>query len=203
MTVEAVPMPHRMKQRVVQEYSDMFLIDDLIETGTYAGEMIDACRYFFKSIVSIELSRPHYEEASKLFSGRRYIRLYHGDSGAVLPEILKQVAAPRVFWLDGHYSGESTAKGELNTPILKELDAIFSHEVLSHVILIDDARCFNGEDDYPALSDLEIEVRRRRPDLAWSVRDDIIRIHTLRRPSSPGKRIRQKLVRKARSWSRR
>ena len=73
----------------------------------------------------------------------------HGDSGEILPELLNNINEPILFWLDGHYSAGNTSKGSLNTPIIKELVTIFQHPIKQHIILIDDARLFNGADDYP------------------------------------------------------
>jgi hypothetical protein len=44
-----------------------------------------------------------------------------------------------MFWLDRHYSGGFTAKGEKDCPIIEELDAISNGSHLKHSILIDDA----------------------------------------------------------------
>jgi hypothetical protein len=45
------------------------------------------------------------------------------------------------------------------------------------VILIDDARCFTGENDYPTLDELKSFVAERKPNHKFSVEHDIIRIH--------------------------
>jgi hypothetical protein len=82
-----------------------------------------------------------------------------------------------LFWLDGHYSGGITAKGPLDTPIVKELDSILNHSVTGHVILIDDARCFVGENDYPTIDELREILHTERPRWVFEVKDDIIRIH--------------------------
>ena len=100
-----------------------------------------------------------------------------GDSSKVLPELLDKIKKPCLFWLDGHYSGGITGKGDLNTPILNELKSIFSHQIKDHVILIDDARCFTGEEDYPTIKALKEFVIKNRPDWVFEVRNDIIRIH--------------------------
>lgn len=86
------------------------------------------------------------------------------------------MTGPVLFWLDGHYSGGITAKGGLDTPVCAELDAILDHPVHTHVIRIDDARCFDGISDYPQLDKLVEQVRLRRPDMAVEVSHDMIRI---------------------------
>ncbi|MCG2740183.1 MAG: hypothetical protein L6300_08080, partial [Syntrophaceae bacterium] len=79
--------------------------------------------------------------------------------------------------LDSHYSGGETAKGKQETPIRRELLHIFSHPIAGHVILIDDAHCFDGTRDYPSLGELKNIILAARPSWVFEVRDDIIRSH--------------------------
>jgi hypothetical protein len=177
------PPPHVLKQRVVREYARRFSLDTLVETGTYVGTMVDAMKTTFKEIFSIELDRSLYEAAREKFSGFQHIHIVQGDSGEVLPDIINHLTRPCLFWLDGHYSGGITSKGQLETPVSKELESILQHPLASHVILIDDARCFTGQNDYPTIEELRDYLRRARPQWAFEVRDDIIRIHEQRNVS--------------------
>ena len=110
---------------------------------------------------------------------KRYpkIQIVQGDSGEKLPEVLHHISEPILFWLDGHYSGGFTARAALDTPVADELRTIFAHPVKNHIILIDDARLFNGTDDYPTIEELEMLVHSFRPDYQISVRHDVIRAH--------------------------
>ena len=105
-----------------------------------------------------------------------HINILRGDSSKVLPIILSKIDKPALFWLDGHYSAGITAKGDLNTPILKELKLILNHKIKKNIILIDDARCFVGKDDYPTIAELESFVKKINPNLSFKNEDDIIRI---------------------------
>jgi hypothetical protein len=78
--------------------------------------------------------------------------------------------------LDGHYSAGITARGDLDTPIMAELSAICDHPIDGHVILIDDARCFTGEDDYPTVDEVRDFVASRKPDHGFELALDIMRI---------------------------
>ena len=176
-----LPPPHIVKQLAVKEYAALFGLRVLVETGTYYGEMVEAMRKTFDRLYSIEIDQGFYEEALDAFGRFTNIRIIKGDSGEVLPSILPEVKQPCLFWLDGHYSGPETGKGLLDTPITKELQQIFLHPIREHAILIDDAREFTGEGDYPSLDRLREFVRNSRPDWIFEVRDDIIRIHP-RRP---------------------
>ena len=172
-----IPPPHLIKQETVKEYARKFSIQILIESGTYLGDMVFAMKNIFSEIHSIELDTNIYAKTKKRFANIENIHIIQGDSSKVLPELLTLINQPCLFWLDGHYSGGITAKGVLNTPILNELKSIFSHKITDHVILIDDARCFTGEEDYPSIKDLRNFISREKPSWVFEVKDDIIRIH--------------------------
>jgi len=172
-----VPPPHAVKRREVKTYAQQHACRILVETGTFLGEMVSAMRPHFARIVSIELSPKLFRRAQRKFASDRRVSIIQGDSGKVLSSVLKEIAEPCLFWLDGHYSEGITAKGDRETPILQELEHIFQHPVENHVILIDDARCFNGTRDYPTLAQLERFMRERRPGWQFEVSDDIIRFH--------------------------
>ena len=171
-----VPIPHWVKQQAIKQYAKQFSLNVLVETGTYLGTMINATKDNFHHIYSIELDHELYVRAQKRFARFPHITLFKGDSSDVLPVILRQISSPALFWLDGHYSGGITAKGTLDTPIMQELRHILEHPVNGHVILIDDARDFTGQHDYPLLEELDNYVRSHFSDHIVEVRDDMIRI---------------------------
>ncbi|MDP8217189.1 MAG: hypothetical protein P9M03_00485 [Candidatus Theseobacter exili] len=172
-----IPVPDVIKQKTVKEYAKIFSVETFIETGTYLGDMVDAVRDTFKKIYSIELDKTLYEQAKKKFSKHRNILILHGDSSKVLPVILADISEPCLFWLDAHYSKGITAKGDFNTPIMQELNCILDHFVEGNIILIDDAREFNGFNDYPTLEELKKCILKKCPDWKFDIQDDIIRIH--------------------------
>jgi len=171
------PPPHIIKERVIREYAQKFRTRTLIETGTYLGQMVHAMKNSFDRILSFELDWALYEEANRRFAPYNHISIVHGDSGEILGDFLASINKPCLFWLDGHYSGGITAKAALETPVRRELEHIFDHPVSKHVILIDDARCFTGENDYPTLQELQEFVLQKRPHWKFKVENDIIRIH--------------------------
>lgn len=172
-----IPPPAPVKQAVVRRYAKQFSIRSFVETGTLVGDMVYANKSIFRKIFSIELDDSLYERAKERFSQYAHISIIHGDSGEVMPTVLNKVGGSCLFWLDGHYSGGITAKGKLETPIVRELYAILHHHILDHVILIDDARLFLGQGDYPTIDELKEIVLRQRPGWVFEVEDDIIRTH--------------------------
>jgi hypothetical protein len=171
------PPPHIMKQKTIEDYARRFSLRILIETGTYQGDMVDAMKNSFTRIFSIELGEDLHKQAKERFHNNKHISIIHGDSGEVLPDILVGIKEPCLFWLDGHYSEGITVKGQTETPIAQELEHILDHPVNGHVILIDDARCFIGENDYPTIDELKDRILQRHPTLIFEAENDIIRIH--------------------------
>jgi hypothetical protein len=171
----AGPPPHFVKLGVLRSYARRFDLQVLVETGTYLGDTVAALRDDFRSIITIELDAGLAQAAARRFQGDGRIKVLEGDSGILLPRVLERLQSPALFWLDAHYSGGVTAGSEAN-PILRELRCVMTSDLRGHVILIDDARLFDGTDGYPTLS----HVRRLVSEYeAWemSVAEDIIRIH--------------------------
>jgi len=174
-------MPNYGKQQTVIEYIKRFKPQVFIETGTYKGKMVYAVMPYIDNIYTIELSEFHFERAQNRFAGYPNIKIIQGQSGEVIPELMKNINQNCLFWLDAHYSGGSTAKGETETPIIPEMECILNHtRAEDHVILIDDARCFTGEGDYPAIEALKSFILDIHPSWVFEVKDDIIRTHSNR-----------------------
>ncbi len=167
--------PHPVKLMVIGSYLKRFSINSFVETGTNLG---DTLGYFARKGIwctSIELSKDLYQAACTVFKARRNVRLVQGDSSQRLPELLEEIDKPVLFWLDGHYSSGLTASAKIHTPISAELKAILDHPIKQHVILIDDARYFDGANDYPHLDDL-LRVIREDGSYGVEVSTDIIRL---------------------------
>ena len=116
-----VPPPHVVKKKAIKKISSKFGLKIMVETGTYYGEMIYAMRNKFQNIFSVELSPELADLAKTRFSRNQNVEIIQGDSGKVLNQIIAKLDSPAIFWLDGHYSGGVTAKGESDTPIFNEL----------------------------------------------------------------------------------
>ena len=168
--------PYPVKRKVVTSYLRSRGLKTFVETGTYTGETLaEVAVDRTVQATSIELADRYYRDAKRRFSSCQNVTLLHGDSGKLLPEVVDKLQAPALFWLDGHYSGDLTAKGDLETPISAELQAILSSSIAGHVILIDDVRCFDGSHDYPHLDEL-LAVIRRDGRYKVEVSTDILRL---------------------------
>lgn len=170
-----VPPPHIVKQITIQKYQQKYGNETLVETGTYFGDMVEAQKAKFKKIVSIELGVHLFEKAQRRFRKDKNVTIVHGDSGKVLHELVDKILEPAIFWLDGHFSAGITAKGDKECPIFEELDAILHNKSFHHVILIDDARCFVGQGDYPTIDELKGYIKTKNEKYFLEVKHDIIR----------------------------
>jgi hypothetical protein len=177
-TGRTIPPPNMIKRRIIKKYAEMRSLKIFIETGTLFGDTVDAVKNIFDRIFSIELDEILYKKAKKRFAEFGHISILQGDSGKILPETISTISQPCLFWLDGHYSGWVTAKGQSETPIITELTYILSHPVKNHVILIDDARLYIGKGDWPDVKEIKSLVLNKFPDFVVEVKDDIIRIHS-------------------------
>lgn len=124
-----------------------FLTRTFIETGTAAGEgIMSALEAGFERIISIEANPDVFVKACKRFRDNDRVTNILGDSGVVLPDILRGIDEPATFWLDAHWStGEPDLGPAVNKcPILYDLRGIGQHAVKNHIILIDDIRYFRS-----------------------------------------------------------
>ena len=165
-----------MKRMVLSGYLRRFGLRQFIETGTYLGDTLAYIAHD-KTVTctSIELADDYYRDAQRRFVSYPNVKLLHGDSGALLLEFVQVLRESALFWLDGHFSGGTTAKGDADTPISTELAAILASPIKKHVILIDDARCFTGANGYPCIDEL-LKTVREHGNYDTEVSADIIRL---------------------------
>ena len=171
-----LPLPAFVKRAILKRNLLDYGMQTLVETGTQYGDTPWLFRHELQEIWSIELSPQLAQLARRRFRSFPHIHIIQGDSALRLPDVLPNVKTPTLFWLDGHYSSGITARGPLDCPIYAELQAIFSGCKQRWVVLIDDARAFGTEMDYPALEDLQNFVRSARPNVDFTVENDMIRI---------------------------
>ena len=170
-----VRSPHLLKQRTVSEYAAGYGLDVLVETGTYYGEMVAAMKRRFREIYSVEFDSALAQRAQKKFSRWPHIHIIQGDSQQAVPELLKSLNRPALFWLDAGYYGWAGLQGNKQR-LTTELEAILRHSVKGHVILMDDARGLNGQNGAPTVDDLKKRIEAEFPGKSVEVKWDILRI---------------------------
>lgn len=180
---EEALVSYEEKRRAIEHIRIQFLPEYFIETGTFLGDTTDYFKDSFKKLFSVELSESLALRAKKRFLNNSNVEIIHGDSSDKLPQILNEIDKTGLFWLDGHYSSEFylngeyfiTAKADKNTPVETELKFLLNAQ-FPHLILIDDARLFDGTHDYPHLKKIEQKVADSSKEFNVFVKHDIIHI---------------------------
>ena len=163
-------VPHLVKQRTLTQFAQEYKLEVFVETGTNLGHMLAVQKNRFREIYSIELDEWLAARAKRKFAAYSNIHLYQGDSGVILPQIVPLLKERCLFWLDAHWGDESA-------PIKEEMECIYRHPIRDHVLLIDDARWFDGHGDYLSIDELREHAAREFPGSVVEIKDDIIRIY--------------------------
>ena len=156
--------PHKIKQKVLRDFAKAYKLSYFVETGTHSGAMVNPMRGKF------------YQSAKKWFENDASVSMIHGDSGVELKTVVKQLPGPSLFWLDGHCSAGSTARGSKDTPIIEELDHIYAENKYKHLVIIDDARLFGVDPAYPTIQEIESQLDDMHLRYELSIAYDAIRI---------------------------
>lgn len=167
------PAPPHVKQQLVLEHVKRFRPTTFVETGTYRGDTIAAVRSHVVRSISIELDETLCALARRRFRRHPDVEILWGDSGTLLADVVDGLTEPAAFWLDGHYSGGVTADSGGDAPILRELDAVLGSPV-DHLVLIDDARLFDGTNGYPTVDVVSSLVAAHRPGTPATIENDIV-----------------------------
>tara|TARA_R100000008_G_C3575109_1_gene164710 strand:+ start:387 stop:1076 length:690 start_codon:yes stop_codon:yes gene_type:complete len=82
------------------------------------------------------------------------INFHLGDTVTLLPSILNDIKTNATFYLDAHKSGEFSGVGDIEVPLLEELNIIKDMRQHDDIIIIDDFRLFEtkGEQDWSNIS---------------------------------------------------
>lgn len=142
----------------------------MVETGTLYGHTAIHASRLFDQVYSIELNTNLHRNATKINRSISNIEFIHGDSGVEVTKLIEKLHHPTVFFLDAHWSGDTTVNWESSrfsgfptdtshtgssasaptsveqVPLDKEINAIldkFPHEAL---IIIDDWQSVGKKD---------------------------------------------------------
>lgn len=126
---------------LLQEVLIKYVNPIFVETGTCNGGGVSAAIHAgFGRIYSIEISQEKQLKNAERFRGIKGVTLITGDSSEELVRLLPHIDAPATFWLDAHFE-----RNKPKCPLYDELDAIASHPIKTHTIMIDDMRVIGKE----------------------------------------------------------
>ena len=180
-----VMLNYNKKREVILAYSKKYGCTVFVETSTFLGDTTDYLKEHYSKIYTIELQEDLFKNAAERFKHIDKIQVLKGDSSIVLKDIVPAITGTTLFWLDGHYSSSfvsegqfiQTAKGVKESPVVEELEIILKAGLGKNVILIDDARCFNGTSDYPSITELKLLLKKFNiGDSQLNIKNDMIRI---------------------------
>jgi hypothetical protein len=150
-----------------------------IETGTYKGDSARILASIFAEVVTIELDPALHKRAADRLAGIPAITAVQGSSRDRLAPLIDRVR-PTFYWLDGHWSGGTTAGENDECPVLDELGAVAEGHP-DDCVLIDDARLFlepppppHKPDQWPSLDEIVAAIHTTRPEHRVEVRHDIV-----------------------------
>ena len=154
-----------------------------IETGTNYGTTAFHMAHYFKNIHTIELEPNLYNNCCLIKKTKKLnnVNLILGDSVEIFKSILPMLNEKIIFFLDGHYCGLGTAKGNKDCPLLEELQFI-NNRKSGDVIIIDDYRLFNTKqnEDWSSITIKNVIESLNNHDLLYFIRNDRLIILTLK-----------------------
>ena len=123
-------------------------IDSFVETGTFQGKTIEIASKIFSNNCTIELNNDLYLKAEIKFRNKN-IKCFLGHSPVILKRLIKNFKVNSIFFLDAHWAGELSSRYNEDTPLLEELEIIFSRVgKFEDVIIIDDVSFMNKKGKY-------------------------------------------------------
>ena len=157
----------RYRHALLIDYGERYNLRTFVETGTCAGDTVEAMHGHFDPIYSIELSLHYFRHAFERFGAFPEVHLFHADSAVILSHVIGLLQSPALFWLDAHAAGEQTAQTQ---PLLAELKAILESGVKG-IVLVDDMTA--GVLDAPT----SLIASYGKHDQEW--KDQILRVNLL------------------------
>ncbi len=130
----------------LSQFFDLHSYPTFVETGTFKGAGVQwALESGFSNVYSVEISQTIYNAAVARFGEDPRVRLRLGDSKRVLPEILKEIQGPALFYLDAHCSGRfegiDTGGAPEGLPLQAESLTLMEYGDIDRcLIVIDDER---------------------------------------------------------------
>jgi hypothetical protein len=169
-----VPVPYFIRRAQLLQVGKHIGAEVAVETGTYRGDTTAFLARHFRETHTIEVVPALADMARDRFTNQPSITVWDGDSSDVLRSLLPQLKASTLFYLDGHDSGGVTGKGLKACPVREELEIIYGSGANRVSVVIDDARLFGTDPDYPTISEVRQWMERLRPVAIVRVEHDAI-----------------------------
>lgn len=141
-----------------------------VETGSAQGDTTDWASRFFRRVITVEYQYDNYRAVVERFWDYDNVTMIHGDSKDWVKPIAYMLGdTPAVWYLDAHYVGSGEEAPSGNTPIKYELKVIMSLRRFD-VVVVDDARLFGVDPNYPSLETVDSLCRAQQ--FSMELRED-------------------------------
>lgn len=130
-------------------------LEVFVETGIGNGDgVIEAQKYPFKKILSIEIMPLQVERMKEKFKNDPRVEVILGDTLVELPKILQSEKRNICFWLDAHFPGadigmgrhdDSSIDDKTRLPLEEELFMIKDQRQGKDVVLFDDLKIYRNQ----------------------------------------------------------
>jgi hypothetical protein len=140
------------KRALLADYARRYPLPTFVETGIYRGDCAALdINALFEIVFVIDPSVDNCMRVLEALPPVNVVRVLPGDSAELLPELLRSLTRPALFWLDAH----GMEANEPSSPLLMELGAIlcWRHADRS-VVLMDDMRLMGIVPGWPSLDAL-------------------------------------------------
>ena len=104
-------------KRLITRLINNYPISTFIETGSYFGNTSLWASELFDNVYTIEKSDKLFQEINEKLS-KRQINCILGDSPTELANLLKTINERVIFWLDAHWSGDTTSGLDNECPLV-------------------------------------------------------------------------------------
>ena len=169
------PAATSLEKRAVLE---KWMIDgcDWVETGTYFGQMTRWLAKRSRRVISLEPEPSLYEFTRRRLRKYQNVQIRNSDARAGLGPALQECGDAIGVFLDGHFSGGITFRGDEVSPIRDEIAVLqtWLKETRRCLIFVDDFRLFGFEDSGQAYPDpsLLVDFAEAAMD-GWTVQSDV------------------------------
>jgi hypothetical protein len=151
------------KRGLLRRVQTLYKLPYFVETGTFQGSTPKSLHSLFERLWTIELDDSLFERTRRRLKAYPNVVCLHGDGKEELKKVIPLLDGPAPFWLDGHYSGLGTAKGEISAPLLEELSIVMQSPIKGHVIAIDDMSDFCQRERNTPLSKIMAALEQLDP----------------------------------------
>jgi hypothetical protein len=148
------PVPYFIRRAQLLQVGKHIGAEVAVETGTFRGDTTAFLARHFRETHTIEVVPELAQLARERFANQPSITVWDGDSSHVLRSLLPQLKGAALFYLDGHDSGGVTGKGQKVCPVREELEIIYGAGKNRVSVVIDDARLFGTDPDYPTIDEV-------------------------------------------------